>query len=188
MYPYNRNSYTSKTSCLYRTCTLVPYLKVMSLQLIWNLLVLDQIYCRDMTTWQGTRIITPAMAAKLICPFRCPAIQPCKIPRPFPDISQVWNFPAQWASYRFLEQAPGLLINKHHKVQSTVIASSIFSLTLDWHRIPHPHERKIWRVFCCVQSLSKGWGVCYTYSAYNTVLWQGSFCVCAQPMRGDVTL
>ena len=59
------------------TTTLVPYQWVKSLQLIWrsgarrfHLRVPDlQTSCRDLTTWQGTRIVAPVMAARVTCPI-----------------------------------------------------------------------------------------------------------------------
>ena len=59
------------------TTSLVPYLQVKSLQLIWrsgirrfHLRVPDlQMSCRDLITWQGTRIVAPTMAARWRAPL-----------------------------------------------------------------------------------------------------------------------
>ena len=57
------------------TTVLVPYLEVKSLQLIWrsgtrrfHLRVhVLQMSCRDLTTWEGTRIVDPVMATRVTC-------------------------------------------------------------------------------------------------------------------------
>ena len=61
------------------TTILVPNLQGKSLQLIWTLgthrfhlqVPNLQIRCRDLTAWQGTRIVVPVMAAKGHCPLYC---------------------------------------------------------------------------------------------------------------------